>query len=485
MAGGWSARRADDLDDIDAWMSRRNADVALRPQADAFARDLWNQGTQNGDNLSAPQPSDLTAIGLAALTGGGVGPTGTVKIGGSGGNGSNDDADRPDLMAGSEGGSTNQSTGPYGAANDSGQEPNPSLGIGPNQQQHVLGGEPPGPNPSATGTTAPWVDELEVDAPAYPKMAPPDGGGGWERNPAIKALGGTVGFVGGALVGPLRSLYHAAGDLKDAALFAGKLTNPFDAEGRAEAANQARDEIHGALQYGRSVVANPGRLVGDAAAAGKATVQSMNPFSGPPADTAWDEMQHEFGIGMNAGEAAANVAGFFGGGEAIAGLRAVRAFEATREANIAKSMAQGLDRETAEYLSKSYEGMGHHAIIPQRFETISSEKWGIPIPAALEGKKIPKWIMDSPLNVSKPRGMSQGDFYDYHYGVDGKFHGARLPAGLNDGKGWSGKRLNQERYSLPQRLWDGTPTFWKDAAGIVDAAKVPGLFDDQDRGAPQ
>jgi hypothetical protein len=477
MAGGWSARRADDLDDIDAWMAQRNADVALQPQADAFARNLWNQGTQSGDNLSAPQPSDLTAIGLAALTGRLQDFTWPRK-----GDGTSDDADGGAFsgLAASDSG-TGQINGRPAPANDGWPESGPLSYVDAGQWSPIIRAD----QPSVAASNAPSVDELEIDAPAYPNPTSRGDAGGWEHNPAVKALGGTVGFLGGVLTSPLRSVYHAAGDLKDAALFAGKLVNPFDAEGRAEAAGQARDEIHGALQYGRSVIANPGQLVGDASAAGKAAVQSMNPFSAPTADTAGDEMKHQFGIGMNVGEAAANVAGLFGGGEAIAGIRAARAFEATREASIAKSMAQGLDEETAQYLSKAYEGKGHHAIIPQRFETISSEKWGIPIPAVLEGKKIPKLIMDSPFNVSRPRGMSQGDFYDYHYGVDGNFYGARLPSGLNGGRGWSGKRLNLERYSFPQRLWDGTPTIWKDVAGIVDAAKIPGLFEGQDQGAPR
>lgn len=64
-----SSYDGDDLDDIQAWMARRNAQVALRPEADAAGRDLWNRAIQTGDDLYAGHPSDLTAIGLTALRG--------------------------------------------------------------------------------------------------------------------------------------------------------------------------------------------------------------------------------------------------------------------------------------------------------------------------------------------------------------------------------------------------------------------------------
>jgi hypothetical protein len=64
-----SSYDGDDLDDIQAWMARRNAQVALRPEAGAAGRDLWNRAIQTGDDLYAGTPSDLTAIGLAALSG--------------------------------------------------------------------------------------------------------------------------------------------------------------------------------------------------------------------------------------------------------------------------------------------------------------------------------------------------------------------------------------------------------------------------------
>ena len=70
--------------------------------------------------------------------------------------------------------------------------------------------------------------------------------------------------------------------------------------------------------------------------------------------------------------------------------------------------------------------------------------------------------MDSSLNVSKPRGLSQYDFYKYHYAVDPKFYGGSLRRGLNGGRGFSGAQLGFERYSIPERTWARIPPIWKD-----------------------
>ncbi|MBS0334717.1 MAG: hypothetical protein JSS35_18255 [Proteobacteria bacterium] len=170
-------------------------------------------------------------------------------------------------------------------------------------------------------------------------------------------------------------------------------------------------------------------------------------------------MWHEFGIGKNAGEAGANIIGLVAAPELAEGVIGAGLFDATRGADMARRVAQGFDEGTAGYLSKRYEGMGDHAVIPRRQDSIA----GIPTPW-LKDVSIPDWIMNSPFNVSKPRGVSQGDFYEYHYGVDPKFYGARLPQNLNGGRGWSGKRLGLERYSGLQQAWMRAPNIYKDAA---------------------
>jgi hypothetical protein len=102
-------------------------------------------------------------------------------------------------------------------------------------------------------------------------------------------------------------------------------------------------------------------------------------------------------------------------------------------------------------------------------------------------KKVPiaDWIKDSPLNVSKPRGMSQGDFYEYRYAVDPQFYGARLPQDLNCGRGWSGKRVGAERYSGAEQIWRRTPQIWKDCPAGATLGDSLGLLPGDDPEAPQ
>jgi hypothetical protein len=297
------------------------------------------------------------------------------------------------------------------------------------------------------------------------------------HNYAARVAAGGIGYLVGLPVGVGRAGLHALQGLGDGLRFAESLTSP---EGRAKALDEAKTSTHNALQYGRSVMANPSRLANDAASAGVDAVHNLVPFTTPMARTASGELGHEFGIGMNAGETATNVAGLIAAPEVFEGLNAARTFAATREADVARRMAQGFDEPTARYLAKGYEGGGDHALIPRRQDSIV----GIPTPR-LKKVQIPDWIMNSPLNVSKPRGMSQGDFYEYHYGVDPRFYGARLPRDLNGGKGWSGKRLGAERYSGPGRVWARTPQIWKDTATLDVMGGGIGLLPTYDPETPQ
>jgi hypothetical protein len=82
MALGQVAQlRADDDNDDDniaAWMAQRWRGVSgLGAQAEATGRNLSAQATWAGQNLAAPNPSDILALGARFLNGGGgqVGPT--------------------------------------------------------------------------------------------------------------------------------------------------------------------------------------------------------------------------------------------------------------------------------------------------------------------------------------------------------------------------------------------------------------------------
>jgi hypothetical protein len=442
MPQGWSSQDGDDFSDIGAWMARRSAQLALQPEADAFARNLWNQATQGGGDLYAGNPSDLTALGLAALGEARSDPTAAANNDDQVGGGGIVDAGAPrdsiNAVSGSDHGR------PY-FATDAGSS-----------QQGFSPPRNPYPDPSSflpSEANVPSVSQLDVIGPR-PIPAPHPGLlDSLNHNLGVRALAGTAAYTVGLPLGVGRGALHAVEGVGQGLNFAASLLSP---GGREAARDEAAAAAHSALQYGRSVMADPSRLGSDLTAQGTSAIHNLVPFTTPMADTALGEMGHDFGIGMNAGETAANVAGLVAAPELADGLIAARSFAATREANVAKMMGQGVDEQTARYLSKSYDGQGDHALIPRRQASIKIPQLG--------EVAIPDWIMNSPLNVSKPRGMSQGDFYEYHYAVDPRFYGARLPSDLNGGKGWSGRRLGLERYSGVQRAWARTPTFWKDTA---------------------
>jgi hypothetical protein len=467
MPEGWSAQSDDDFDDFNGWLVRRNAQLARRAGADAVARNLWNQSIQSGDDLYAGNPSDLTAIGLAALDGAGSYATGAANDEDQGGSGGA--LDRPSAATGE--GSVHNSFGAVaGRADVGGPYPSSTRNNSRQQRWPISQDQDRGPVPSLpSAANVPTVSELEVVGRPTASTPHPGFFDSLNHNPVARFAGGLGGYFIGLPAGVLRGGWHALEGVGHGLNFAGGLLVSSDA--RAKAWNEAQTTTHGALQYGRNVLANPARLADDALSGARAANRSLNPFATPSPDTATGAFGHELGIGANVGETLTNIAGLFAAPEVVGGLNAARSFAATtREANIAEMMGKGVEQDTAVYLSKPYDGRGDHALIPRRQDSI----FGIKTPF-LKKVPIPDWIMDSPLNVSKPRGMSQGDFYEYHYGVDPRFYGARLPRNLNGGRGWSGNRLGLERYSGLGRVWRRTPSAWKDyAAGVAsgDAARL-------------
>src|SRR6202012_1119685 len=127
-------------------------------EADAFARNLWGQSTQNGGDLYAGNPSDLTAIGLAAL--GGVAPYATTPAKDDG-QGGGDGAFDPSSATGA-GSIQGAAVVSAGGADSGGSYPSGAVSKG-SQGLPVSGNQNPGPNPPlASGTNDPWVSELEV-----------------------------------------------------------------------------------------------------------------------------------------------------------------------------------------------------------------------------------------------------------------------------------------------------------------------------------
>jgi hypothetical protein len=71
MADAQSSSSPANQDDIAHWMAQRWRDVqSLGGQAETAGRNLWAQATRAGQNLAAPNPSDIAALGARFLNGG-------------------------------------------------------------------------------------------------------------------------------------------------------------------------------------------------------------------------------------------------------------------------------------------------------------------------------------------------------------------------------------------------------------------------------
>jgi hypothetical protein len=57
----------DDDGDVGGWIAGRNADLALRQGADLVGRRAWSESTRTGENLQAPNPADVTALGAPSI----------------------------------------------------------------------------------------------------------------------------------------------------------------------------------------------------------------------------------------------------------------------------------------------------------------------------------------------------------------------------------------------------------------------------------
>lgn len=129
------------------------------------------------------------------------------------------------------------------------------------------------------------------------------------------------------------------------------------------------------------------------------------------------------------------------------------------ERGSAKYLSQGFSPAQAEYLAAPYVGKGHHSFVTQ---------------AMGRNHNLPSWIVESPLNVLKPKGMSRGDFYELHYKVDLQFRNANFPNAI--GGKWTGSSLGLERYSGLERIWHASPTPLKITAGGVTVTGAAGTY---------
>ncbi|HEY3697326.1 hypothetical protein [Phenylobacterium sp.] len=127
---------------------------------------------------------------------------------------------------------------------------------------------------------------------------------------------------------------------------------------------------------------------------------------------------------------------------------------------VPKYLAQGFSPEAAARLAKPYKGMGHH-YVPRA------------ILKHLGDGRVVRAIRDHPLIVSKPRGLDQGEFYEYHRRVDK----SAQANSLLPGETWKAKALGLTNYGLIGRLVFGAPEALKSTVGGV-AGGVGGLAHD-------
>jgi hypothetical protein len=505
--GRFGFGRLDDDQPIEFWMDDQNGQVAQRDALGAAGRERWGASTRSGENLDASRPTDVVALG------GVFGPNAPA------------DATDQDAVAGSAAASDQPGTA---SSAPSGPPKYVKAQPGDNVTRLLGGGDPAAigafarlngmddrgstiyagrvyrlptgnaevtPDDAALGarilhrdnarlaalraqpgaddqflarfnagqnvwTGEPVTASLPTNRPQLAPPLPPSQRQPWWET-AAKGGVGMGAYAIGTVVGAPKAVIDAVGDATDAGRFGLDWAGAFGPQAQAQARRAAADAADGALRYVRGAIDDPSRVVSDAREAAGQTIYNMSPLNVDLSGSLGDVAHHQYRHGRNFGEGVTNVAGLFAGGELVQGLRAAEAFEATRAANIAKFVDQGANPKLAEYLAQPYEGMGHHSPV--------SRKLGKDV-------DLPPWLVDSPINVSVPRGMSRGDFYEYHYRVDPRAGGFRLPANLNDGKGWRPKELGLTKYNLPQRIWFGTPVPLKDTMAAIPFADGPALY---------
>jgi len=291
------------------------------------------------------------------------------------------------------------------------------------------------------------------------------------RNPVAIAVAGEVAQKVGNVAGVVRGGAHMAEGLVDGAKFVSRAINPLDplisAPGQSAAeqvVNTGRTAIAQGVDYAKRVGADHGLPARDIQRGLHKLSVDLDPYATPAAGTVMGEVRRKGAIGANQGELAANIAAVAAGAPEINALAGfARGSKASR---VARSIDRGFRPGAAEYLAKPYEGKGHH-YIPERY-------W-----KELGDGPIVRALKESPLNGSKPHGMSQGEFYDYHASIDDRFRGTGLPKSF--GQSWSAKKLGVKPLSPVGRIVVGAPDALKSTVGgLVGGAG--GLVRDLRRG---
>jgi hypothetical protein len=235
----------------------------------------------------------------------------------------------------------------------------------------------------------------------------------WDRNPIVRTLAAESARQTALSFGALRGAVHTAEGLIGGATFLGRLANPLDVvlspPGQA-AQDKVADAAKGVVDYFETSTLR--KLASDAGNQVHRFVASVDPTATPQSPSLTGEIARNFKIGMNQGELAFDVGSALYGGAEAKGLEALgRTAEAVTPA---KYLARGYSPELADYFASPYDGVGHH-LLPRGVV----DKW----PDGLKG--IGRTISESPFFLLKPEGISKGDFYHLHYGVDPGYYGGK------------------------------------------------------------
>jgi hypothetical protein len=275
-----------------------------------------------------------------------------------------------------------------------------------------------------------------------------------DHSPLAKAAVGEAALWSGGLPGVARGAWHTAEDIYNAADFGSRLTDPVDILLRPRghsAWEEALQAGEGVFDYTQNALLHPKVISDDLGAALHRFQVSIDPSASPQADTIGGEWDRNFNIGMNRGETLFDVGSLFVGAGELKGLAALG--KTAESVTAAKYLARGYPRAVSNYFAKPYKGAGHH-FLPRRTK----------LPELLGGGPVPPAISNSPFFLLKPPNISTGDFFERHFQVDPYYYGGKVPREFGGG-GWSGKTLGWDKYDRLGRLWYGSPTPLKAAAG--------------------
>lgn len=294
--------------------------------------------------------------------------------------------------------------------------------------------------------------------------------GGWlDESSTARAIGGELAREVGNVAGVARGGWHAAEGLYEGAAFVHRLASPFDGL-MSPPGESAREQLitfgRGIGEYVKKGVTDPQSVARDVRDKAHQMRVDLDPTAAPAAPTFSGEIRRNFDIGQNQGELAFDVGSLAVGGPLAKTVGKLGG--ATKAASAEKYMAQGFSPGGAAYLALPYKGKGHH-VIPRRYR----------LPPLLGGGELPRALTESEFFVLKPEGMTRGDFYELHRGVDGHFYGTRLPRRVG-GERWSAKDLGLKKYDQLGRIWHGSPAPLKARAGGLTAGAGALAYDSKE-----